>query len=237
MLVSEIFLSLQGEGPDSGLPMAFLRLYGCNLKCTYCDSLYAVEDKRFEEKSIEQIAKEVEELSPWVRRLCITGGEPLLQEKEMEELVFSLRTKLGFNYICIETNGTIPKPRWWASVIWDIDCKCPSSGSKTPFNEDWLTIGKKNRIKFVVSNGDDLKFVENTLTDWSKDIGQMPEIIVSPALSIGMYGKSRVDSETHFLNLDDNLDWSQKVWEFCVENNIRFSLQIHKVLWGNKKGV
>jgi organic radical activating enzyme len=140
-----------------------------------------------------------------------------MQVVELHQLIKQLRQ---YHYT-IATNGTMPRPAWWKEVLWDIDCKCPSAEITVPFNYDWCHVGRKNRIKFVVADTRDLEFVRQMLTDLKFVSTLQPTLIVSPAIE----GSS----------LD--MTWPQKVWEFCTINNLRFSLQIHKVLFGTKKGV
>jgi 7-carboxy-7-deazaguanine synthase len=100
--LSEVVPSLQGEGKYTGYPTTFVRLYGCNLNCAYCDSQYAVKSKKRKNASIETIIKAVADLGN--KYVCITGGEPLLQED-----VYPLVYELVYNgyIVSIETNGAI----------------------------------------------------------------------------------------------------------------------------------
>jgi len=84
MKISEIFFSIQGEGVEIGLPTVFVRLFACDLRCTWCDSMYAVEGDDFREMSIEEVAREIEVHT--CKRVCFNGGEPLIQRKELIKL-------------------------------------------------------------------------------------------------------------------------------------------------------
>jgi len=101
MLVKEIFLSIQGESASAGLPTIFIRFSGCNLRCRYCDTTYAYEGG--ENFTSEELKARVS-LYPY-RRVCLTGGEPLLQPKEELQRLLDL---LGEWEISIETNGSLP---------------------------------------------------------------------------------------------------------------------------------
>ena len=100
MVINEIFYSLQGEGNWAGLPNIFIRTTGCNLRCSYCDTKYAYDSG--EEMSIETILDNIS-IYP-CKYICITGGEPLLQNEIMNLINALLKRKY---YICLETNGSI----------------------------------------------------------------------------------------------------------------------------------
>jgi 7-carboxy-7-deazaguanine synthase len=159
MKVNEIFRSLQGEGPSIGMPAVFLRLTGCNLRCVYCDTAYA--QAQGEEGTPQQIADKVKEAA-WgnCRRLVITGGEPLLQEKELGKM---LREYFDATWtVELETNGTIPAPGWKHRLQF-INCspKLANSGVKLlrRFNQDALvSYGELPHcyFKFVVQDVDNI---------------------------------------------------------------------------------
>jgi 7-carboxy-7-deazaguanine synthase len=215
MNVNKIFTSLQGEGPNSGIPMTFVRLQGCNLRCKWCDTKYSWSDESsvmLREQILETIGKRVE----WI---CITGGEPLLQSDEVGKLVEYLA--FGGSNMEMETNGTFERP-FWADGLDTImvDIKCPSSGQ--PFHNDkaftsWLDGGNSVYHKFVVANADDLRFVKTLLPH-----PLLYNVIVSPAFKA-----------------DNTLDveWGKRVWDFCIEHKLRYSMQAHKILFGGRKDI
>lgn len=165
--VNNIFVSIQGESSLQGFPCVFVRLHGCNLNCSYCDTQLNEED--FTLMTAKQVYNKIMEIKPDTGFVCITGGEPLLQIKNMKWLL----KKLSEEYLCvkIETNGSIIIPKWAQeldNVDYVMDIKMPSSGCKV----NWNVIEKnipiianvQTEIKFVVSKHNDffvaLKYME-----------------------------------------------------------------------------
>ena len=220
MQVNEIFSSIQGEGIYAGVPMTFVRLQGCNLNCPWCDTSYAQNPKEGKFMSWEEIVDEVvilesvpvEDVGRLKRWVCITGGEPLLQEPDLFGLVQGLNSE-GYK-VEIETNGTFLPPLWYRLVdSWVADDKTPSSKSPRA-NSNWLGLRPKDQVKYVVANNDDLKFIKDRLSEGNVKV----EVIVSPMMP-------------------SEQSWLQEVWEFCEREGLRFSLQLHKIVWNNLKGV
>lgn len=217
MKVDSIFESCQGEGLTAGIPMTFIRLQGCNLVCPVCDSKQTWGANGFD-ISVDSIIDRVETRGlDWV---CITGGEPMIHGYTLRKLVADLVGK-GYK-VEIETNGSYKNPAWFISrghYRFVTDIKCPSSGY-TPTRdviESWLVGRHQDSLKFVVSNRKDLEFVHNFLLQYETELAHYKgTVIVSPVFPL-------------------DIDWAREVWEFCVANNLRFSLQIHKVLFGNDK--
>ncbi|MCZ6684666.1 MAG: radical SAM protein, partial [Candidatus Dadabacteria bacterium] len=147
MKISEIFFSLQGEGLEIGLPTVFVRLFACDLRCTWCDTMYAVEGRDFRDYTVLEVVREVEKYD--CKRVCITGGEPLLQIKEVEALASDLISK--DHTILLETSGhKMPPPILWTenSTI-SMDCKCPSSSMQDRMDFDLFTrLRPKDQLKF-----------------------------------------------------------------------------------------
>jgi 7-carboxy-7-deazaguanine synthase len=156
MRIIEIFQSLQGEGKNQGRPCVFVRLAGCNLACTWCDTPESRSGGR--EMSGEEVFDHVSHFNPSL--VCITGGEPLLQGDELEGLLRSLHAQ-GIA-IDIETNGTVDFNRFqpFASVCMDV--KCPSSGEKSvlPLLEKIRT---QDSVKFVVKDEADCQYAQQVL--------------------------------------------------------------------------
>lgn len=219
--ISEVFLSLQGEGLYAGEPTCFIRFQGCNLfpnGCTYCDTAYA-QGNGGQEMPVEDIVERVRALSPLKRCwVCITGGEPLNQLEGLEALVEALNS---YKYrVEIETNGTIPKPSWYGIVdSWSADIKCPSSGV-TSLVDEWFGARKEDQLKFVCGTKEDLAYTQKLIETKAR----RPKVLVSPVLD----GSIDIEAQE---------DWLREVWQFCIEERVRFSLQIHKVVFGNRKGV
>lgn len=207
--VNEIFYSIQGEAGYAGLPCAFIRLTGCNLRCEYCDTTYAYEEGR--NISVSDILERIKSFDcPLVE---ITGGEPLLQ-RETPQLVTAL-LHAGFQ-VLVETNGTRSIDRLPDGAVCIMDIKCPGSGESDKM--DWENI---SRLK----TGDQVKFV---LTDegdyqWAKEhLPGIPAgvcVFLSPA-----YGKLDPARLAEWI-LRDGLQ-------------VRLQLQLQKILWPNvDKGV
>jgi len=154
--ISEIFYSFQGESTLMGTPTLFIRLQGCNLKCKICDTKHSwgKKHKIISCKEILKIA--VKTKAPFV---CITGGEPLLQTKELLPLIKGL-LKLK-KIISIETNGSVSIKKIPINVKRVIDVKTPSTGFKTSFKKDNLKyLTNYDEVKFVISNKADFEFAE-----------------------------------------------------------------------------
>jgi len=156
MKIAEIFRSLQGEGRNQGKPCLFIRLAGCNLHCTWCDTPCAHTVGR--EMDLDTILEQVSLVSsPYV---CITGGEPLLQADDLEPLLALLHTR--GTAIDIETNGTISFTRLqpYASICMDV--KCPSSGEQS--NLALLdAIRLQDSVKFVVEDNTDCQYARDII--------------------------------------------------------------------------
>ena len=206
--VNEIFYSIQGESSFLGIPFVFVRLTGCNLRCSYCDTKYAYEEG--EELTVEQILKQVKKYK--CSYVEITGGEPLLQD-DTPFLVDSLIDK-GFN-VLVETNGTKD-----VSVISDkatiiMDIKCPSSGESEKI--DWENIkklDKKDEVKFVIAEKSDYDWAKEIITE--RNLTYKLEVLLSPV-------REKLDPAvlTEWI-LRDNL-------------KVRVQLQLHKILWPEEK--
>jgi len=154
MKVNEIFLSLQGEGKNSGKLTTFIRFHGCNLNCSYCDTL--LDDYDYKIMQTYEIMSEVNELD--CKRICITGGEPLMQDNL--DLLLKDLYKKGVE-ISIETNGTLnitDEIRSYANITMDI--KCPSAGVKSGYTDmNLIRLTGNDEIKFVVGTEDDYEFM------------------------------------------------------------------------------
>lgn len=208
--VNEIFKSIQGESTHNGRICTFIRLTGCNLRCSYCDTEYSFNEG--DKLTIEEIINKVELLQS--NLVEITGGEPLCQH-ETPELCRQLINQ-GYD-VLIETNGSYDISKLPKKVCKIVDIKCPDSGSFNSFyNENLSYLSNTDECKFVISSIRDfdwsLRFIEE------HQINSLCQIIFSP---------------------NTNLFSAEKLADLIVSKNapVRLGLQIHKILWGDKKGV
>lgn len=206
--VTEIFKSIEGEGKRTGLPSTFIRLAGCNLRCTYCDTPYSM---RFDDgiaMTLDEIDNRVGELES--ERLTITGGEPMLQD------VIDMARQLAPYECNIETNGSIlitEKPK---NVFYTMDWKSISSGqSKHMIEQNLYRLDEDDVIKFVVQDKADLEQMRVVLEEY----GTAAQPYVSP-----VYGKIEPREIVEYI-LANRLD-------------VRVQVQLHKVIWDpDKRGV
>jgi len=158
--VYEIFYSIQGETTTSGFTSIFIRLAGCNLNCSWCDTPKAKEAGR--EMDIEEIVDEVNRYKPF-HHVTLTGGEPLLQDGA----IHLLQRLSEEGYITqVETNGTVLFPTVPDKARIIVDVKTPSSGEENSFNEGNLKyLGKNDEVKFVIGMMEDYEFAKSFLKD------------------------------------------------------------------------
>ncbi len=157
MKIAEIFRSLQGEGKNQGKPCLFIRLAGCNLHCRWCDTAYAQNGGIRDESLMPFSNRSGALIPPYV---CITGGEPLLQADELEQLLVPLHTQ--GTAIDIETNGTIDFTRLqpYASICMDV--KCPSSGEQSDLAL-LDALRPQDSVKFVVKDETDCLYAREII--------------------------------------------------------------------------
>jgi len=209
MKVIEIFRSLQGEGVLIGTPTVFIRLQGCNLHCEWCDTDYAKEGGK--EMSIEQILHEVE--AQRTQFVCLTGGEPLLQ-KDSIRLMNKLLEKLY--HVTLETNGSfsLDDVPCAENMLISMDIKCPSSGMQEKMMfENIELLSPADQLKFIVADTEDLKYAENII----KKYEIKSTIVFTPV------GGMDLEPVARFV-------LSKKL-------NARVLPQLHKLIWGEGKGV
>jgi len=153
MNVCEIFYSIQGESSFAGLPCIFIRLSGCNLRCTYCDTTYSYEPGK--DFTIDQILQEISRFN--CKLVMLTGGEPLLQELSID----LLESLCALDYeVLLETNGSLSVRTVPSAVHLIVDVKLPGSGHSDSFLPDnllWLK-ADKDELKFVISDRNDFDF-------------------------------------------------------------------------------
>lgn len=226
MYLIEIYKSIQGESSFAGLPCIFVRLAGCNLRCSWCDSEYTFTGGY--KMTEDEVVVEVETLAP-VRLVEFTGGEPMLQERELIPLMDRL---LGLGYeLMIETSGERPLENVPAEVHKIVDVKCPASGEGGSFrlsNLDCLT--RRDEVKFVIANRSDYEFARDFIRQ-HKIEERAGQILLSPAFS-----KTPSPERTTENALLDPRDLVE--WMLADGLPARLSLQIHKYVWEpQKKGV
>jgi len=210
--VCEIFHSIQGETSLSGLPFIFIRLAGCNLGCSYCDSKFAREEGT--ELSINEIIEKIQIYK--TEQVLITGGEPLIQ-KETPALVNAL-IEAGYR-VSIETNGETPiqEVSKIARIVMDI--KTPSSGVDAfKYKKNLKHLKTSDEVKFIIGTDGDYKFAKQIVQS-----GELPvkEILFSPLSASSAISPSSLAKKI----LDDHLQ-------------VRLQLQLHKMIWGsNTRGV
>jgi len=206
MKISEIFQAIQGEGPEMGKPTIFVRFSGCNLNCKFCDTKYHKNGKEMNE---EDVINEIKKHS--IKNITFTGGEPLLQEYDIDRIINNLGWKYNYS---IETNGTLISmlyPGYDVMVI---------SPKKNNINNECINLYKnwKNTyFKFVYENKNDLwweKLIEKYEID-KKKIYIMPE------------GATR----------EEQLNKMSEVIEYCIQKGYKFSPRIHVLTYNKKRGV
>jgi len=206
--VNEIFYSIQGESSRAGCPTVFIRLSGCNLRCSYCDTKYAYEDGQ--EMEMSQILEAVKEFG--CHLVEITGGEPLLQ-KETSAFISKL---LDDSYtVMLETNGSLDIGEIDGRCIKIIDVKCPSSGEheKNLFS-NFEKMNKNDELKFVIETKEDYSYAKDQLLIY--------DIIIPPG-------------NIHFSPVFEKLSpQTLSAWILEDNLNVRMTPQLHKFIWPDK---
>jgi 7-carboxy-7-deazaguanine synthase len=218
--IIEIYKSLQGESSYAGLPCVFVRLAGCNLRCTWCDSEYTFKGGK--RMTLEEVEREVQRLSPHGGLVEITGGEPLLQEREAVPLMEAL---LAAGYtVLLETSGERPLERVPGAVVKIVDVKCPDSGEGNTFRiENLACLTPQDEVKFVIASRGDYAFARDFTREHAID-SKVASVIFSPAFRKDASGSRDV---SHCL-----VDPQQLAeWMLADGINARLGLQIHKFIW------
>jgi 7-carboxy-7-deazaguanine synthase len=219
MQVTEIYRSIQGESSYAGLPCVFVRLTGCNLRCCWCDSQYTFSGGRT--MTVEEVETAVRHLAP-AGLVEITGGEPLLQEREAVPLMDRLLA-LGYQ-VLLETSGERPLERVPPQVIEIVDVKCPHSGEFGSFREENIALLRPHdEVKFVLSDRTDYDFARD-FTRQHQLASRVHSVIFSPAFRQDASGAR---DASHCL-----LDPRQLAeWILADALEVRLGLQIHKFIW------
>ena len=208
--VCETFVSIQGESARAGAPCFFIRLAGCNLRCSYCDTQYAREGGT--KRSVESLVREFRRSGlPLVE---VTGGEPLLQDGTIALLTRLLR----HGTVMVETNGSIDISRIPDRVIAIVDVKCPGSGESDAMNPRNLDLLRpQDEVKFVISDRGDFEWARNRIEAHGLS-KKCNAVLMSPA---------------------DGALASGDLAEWMLRERVpaRLNLQIHKMIWkGAERG-
>lgn len=211
LTVNEIFLSIQGEGLRAGLPCTFIRLTGCNLRCRWCDTPYALLEG--EPAELSELLRRVEQLG--CKRVEVTGGEPLIQPGTIELL--QMLCDAGYETL-LETNGSLDISPVGGRVVRIVDFKCPSSGQAEAnrwANVEHLTA--RDEVKFVVVDRGDFEFARDAVR--GRELTSICPVTFQP-----------VAGQCEPAELAE--------WILAERLDVRLGLQLHKILWpGRDRGV
>ncbi len=208
--INEIFFSLQGESSRVGLPTVFVRLTGCPLRCGYCDTAYAFHEGKT--RTIDDVLTEV--AGHAARYVCVTGGEPLAQKS-----CLTLLTRLcdaGYS-VSLETSGAVEVTPVDARVSRIVDIKTPGSGEVAKNRwENLAQLNARDEIKFVITSEADYAWARDLLRD--KKLGEICPVLFSPAF--GDIGYAALAG-----------------WVLQDRLPVRMQVQLHKIIWGEARGV
>ncbi len=204
LVINEIYRTISGEGSRAGLPCTIIRLTGCNLRCTWCDTAYAWDEGR--EMTVEEIAAEVERLGE--RLVLITGGEPLLQTAAPELL--GRLCDAGYE-VLLETNGSLDISRLDSRVVRCMDIKCPGSGQGDSLRRANLDcLRKTDEIKFILAGRTDYEFAREFIG--TRDLTSRCTVFMTPAA--GLLKPAELAE-----------------WILADGLQVRIGLQLHKIIW------
>lgn len=207
--ISEIFFSLQGETSRAGLPTVFIRLTGCPLRCTWCDTEYAFSGGRT--ISLPEILAEVAQYS--TRWVCVTGGEPLAQKACLPLL--SALCDAGYD-VSLETSGALDIATVDPRVSRIVDLKAPGSGEFAKNRwENLALLNARDELKFVLKDRADYEWARETVQE--HHLAARCPLLFAP-----------VQGDLPATTLAD--------WILADRLPVRFQVQLHKLLWGNAQG-
>lgn len=208
--ITEIFHSLQGEARNVGLPTVFIRLTGCPLRCDYCDTAYAFSGGEW--IKIDTVLDEIKQFN--CSHITVTGGEPLAQKNCL--LLLHQLCDSGYD-VTLETSGALLVDQVDERVVKILDVKTPASGesSKNKF-ENFSLLNESDQLKFVICDEADYLWSKQLIKEYKLD--NKCEMLFSPS-------HEQLDAVTL-------ADWILK-----DQLNVRFQIQLHKYLWGDKPGV
>lgn len=209
--IHEIYRTIQGETSRAGIPCVMIRTAGCDLRCTWCDTIDATQSATGKTLTIREICQQVELLGTHL--ICITGGEPLLQ-KNTPALAAMLAA--GNYTVQVETNGAQLIAPLRAPIIRIMDIKCPNSGMSRNFN--WYNLQDlraTDEVKFVIAGRDDYEYAREIIEKHA--LSERCHVLLSP------------------LNAPDT-DITPALlaeWILWDDLNARLQLQLHKIIWQN----
>ena len=225
MQVNEIFKSIQGEGPTFGKPAIFLRTAQCNLKCTWCDTKYTWDWKNYDfqkevkEMTIDEVKDAILDLE--IKHLVITGGEPLLQQDDLADLLSFLKPDF---YVEVETNCTILPNKMLTDLIdqWNVSPKTKNSGNPLELcenNECYYFFANQENcfFKYVVENESDIPEIKKFVTKYN-----IPE--------------NRVQLMTQASTKEEISMKEKSISELAKLHNFSFSPRLHVAMWGSQRG-
>lgn len=209
--ITEIFYSVQGEAAQVGLPTIFVRLTGCPLRCEYCDTEYAFTGG--ETLSYDEILKQLSQYP--IKRVCVTGGEPLAQVACIDFL--SLLIEQGYD-VSLETSGSLSIERVPQQVNTVLDLKTPESQeSENNYWDNIQWLKPSDQIKFVLLSKQDYRWAKHQIEHYQ--LTKKAHILMSVSSTGSLTATALAEAI-----INDGL-------------NVRFQMQLHKILWGDKTGV
>jgi 7-carboxy-7-deazaguanine synthase len=225
MQVNEIFKSIQGEGPNFGKPAIFLRTAQCNLKCTWCDTKYTWDwenydfQKEVKVMTIDEIKDSILDLE--IKHLVITGGEPLLQQDDLADLLTFLKPDF---YVEIETNCTILPNKMLTDLVdqWNVSPKTENSGNSLELYENnecyYFFANQENCFfKYVVENETDIPEIKKFIAKY-----KIPE--------------KRVQLMTQASTKEEIYMREKSISKLAKSHNFAFSPRLHVAMWGSQRG-
>ncbi|MCB1189807.1 MAG: 4Fe-4S cluster-binding domain-containing protein [Leptospiraceae bacterium] len=230
-IVNEIFYSISGEGISTGIPTVFVRLAGCSLRCglqqnkkLWCDTGYALNPNAGSLMSIYDVIEKIDDYAAVPAQILLTGGEPLEGEKrefckQLAKTIYTKQSNKQFVLVRVETNGKEAIDDL-EHMVFSMDYKLPGSGMEKYMNPENLQVIKSRKnpldeIKFIVRDQSDF----NRVLEVSKQYNLNTNLSISP-----VYNECK---------LDDLAEWILKA-DFP---GLRLSIQLHKLIWGEKRGV
>jgi 7-cyano-7-deazaguanosine (preQ0) biosynthesis protein QueE len=220
--ISEVFHSVQGEGIEIGTPTIFVRMYGCNLSCSWCDSSYATNSDTFKEYKPIELAQEIEEID--CKHITLTGGEPLLQSESILQMLNALHKLYT---ISIETNGS----------IYDEQVK------KLLKRLDILTISPK--LNYINYRPDYIQNIKNLIHNTGKYTHPILKFVYEKESDIELINNIIREIEWHIMpnvylmpeGKTFDVDKYKEVIEVCKKYNFKFSPRLQNIVWGSARGV